>query len=177
MKISVILLLDVIFIILLTYSVESVFADHLLSDKGIFKDQNSFNLTPTSNSKYQIHLQVEVRNVYGDLISVSETKHGKYLSHELTDNTFDEKLGEKEIIITDGIKYEKIQYTNTLYTKQLIDNSNSPHFIGLWRIEKCGEIDGHGFNCVPIFQTSTAHMSITEGDVVTNQWTVLRINQ
>ena len=174
MKKLTILLLIAIFAALIGGSVESTFADHLLSDKGIFKDQNRLNLAPTNDSKYQIHLQVEVRNAYGDLISVSETKHGKYLSHELTDNTFDEKLGEKEIIITDGIKHEKVQYTNTLDTKQLLDNSGSPHFIGLWRIELCGEIDGHGYSCIPIFQSTTAHMSITEEDVVTNQWTVLR---
>ena len=170
-----IILLGVIFVVSLAGSVESVAADHLLPGKGIFKDENHFNLVSTKDSKYQIHLQVEVRNAQGQLISISESSFGNYIPHELTDNTFNENLGKREIITIDKIKYEKVQFTGTLDTKQLMGNIyRTSHFLGLWKIDLCGEIEGHGYGCFAVFSTNTSHVSITEEDVVTNQWTILR---
>ena len=82
MKEFTILLLGVIFVTLIAGSVQSISADHILEDgKGIFKDQDYQNFTKTidSNSKYQIHLQVELRNTQGQLISIAETSHGNYI--------------------------------------------------------------------------------------------------
>ena len=33
---------------------------------------------------------------------------------------------------------------------------------------------GHGHKCVSVFQASTAVVPVTQTDVVTNQWTILR---
>ena len=176
MKGFVILLLGIIFVTLIAGSVQSISADHLESGNGIFKDENSFNLVSTKNSKYQVYLQVEVRNAQGQLISISEASHGKYIPHELTDNTFNEKLGKREIITIDNIEYEKVQYVDTLDIKQLMNNiSGTSHYIGLWRVQLCGEVDGHAHTCVPVFQGNTSYVFITEDDVVTNQWTILRV--
>ena len=63
-------ILGCIFTILITYSVQSVDADHNLSDNSIFKDLTHVNLVDEWNSDYQIYLQVEVRNAQGQLISI-----------------------------------------------------------------------------------------------------------
>ena len=75
MKGFVILLLGIIFVTLIAGSVQSISADHLESGNGIFKDENSFNLVSTKNSKYQVYLQVEVRNAQGQLISISAVSY------------------------------------------------------------------------------------------------------
>ena len=56
MKGFVIPLLGVILVLLLTYSVESVTADHLEPGRGIFYSENEVNLILDKDSKYKIHL-------------------------------------------------------------------------------------------------------------------------
>ena len=131
MKKFVIPLLCTIFVLLLVNSTESVAADHLEPGEGIWKDESSVNLVTTKDSKYQVHLQVEVRNAQGQLISISETTNVNHIPHEITDNTFDTILGKKEIITIDNVKYEKVQYAGTLDIEQLLPPSKKPsHFIG-----------------------------------------------
>jgi len=170
------LLLGVIFITLIAGSVQSVTADHLEPGQGIYKDENSVNLVSTKDSKYQIYIQVQVRNEQGQLVSISEASRGNYLPHEMTDYVFNEKLGKKEIIIIDNIKYEKVQYINTVDMKQLkhtIDPTSS--FIGSLVVNFCGEIvSGHEFSCISIFQIDTTVGVLSETDVITNKWTILR---
>ena len=95
-------LLSTVFVTLLICSVQSVTADHLKPGDGIFTDETHVNLVPTKDSKYQVHLQVEVRNAQGQLVSISSAVHGKYLPHEITDYVFDSEevsyFGEKKII-------------------------------------------------------------------------------
>ena len=102
MKEFTIALLGVIFVALIAGSIQSIYADHILEDgKGIFKDQDhqSFTKTIDSNSKYQIHLHVIVRNAQDQLVSVSEATHGKYIPHEITDFVFDNIPGlSREIV-------------------------------------------------------------------------------
>ena len=170
------LLLGVIFVTLIAGSVQSVTADHLEPGQGIYKDENSVNLVSTKDSKYQIYIQVQVRNEQGQLVSISEASRGNYLPHEMTDYVFNEKLGKKEIIIIDNIKYEKVQYINTVDMKQLkhtIDPTSA--FIGSLVVNFCGEIvSGHEFSCISIFQIDTTVGVLSETDVITNKWTILR---
>nr|AIF04377.1 hypothetical protein [uncultured marine thaumarchaeote KM3_173_E01] len=177
MKGFAIVLLGVIFVTLIAGSVQSVAADHLEPGKGIFKDENRVNLVLTKDSKYQIHIQIQILNEQGQLISIAETSGGKYIPHEITDNTFNEKLGKKEIVTIDNIKYEKVQYTNTLFYSAVAPNiwsSEFSHYLGLWVVQLCGVYDGHEDRCVPIFQANTSVGLITKDDVVVNQWTILR---
>jgi len=160
---------------LIAGSVQSVTADHE-SDQEIYKDKYNVNLVSIKDSKYEIYHILEVRNEQGQLVSVSQTNHGKYIPHKITDYAFNEKLGKKEIATIDDIKYEKVQYTNTFDMKQLenpIDSSAG--FFGSLDISFCGEISGHGFRCVPIFHIRTTVGIISETDVVTNHWTILRV--
>ena len=175
MKEFLILLLGFTLVTLIACPVQFVAADHLEPGEGIWKDENSVNLVTTKDSKYQVHLQVEVRNAQGQLISISETSHVNHIPHEITDVTFDEKLGKKEIITVDNVKYEKIQYTGTLDIEQLLPPSKKPsHFIGNWVINLCKVFDKHGYTCVSPWQANTSFVSLEEDNVVKNHWTILR---
>ena len=175
MKELTILLLGVIFVTLIAGSVQSISADHLeLGGKGIFKDQDRINFTKTtdSNSKYQIHLQVEIRNAQGQLVSIAETSHGNYIPHEISDLLFYEKLGVKpEIVTIDNIKYEKVQYVDPPSK----DDDDEVDYFLISALMLCGEIYGHDPKCMSVFQASTAAILVTQTDVVTNHWTILRV--
>ena len=132
------------------------------------KDYQNFAKTTDSNSKYQIHLQVEIRNAQGQLISMAETSHGNYIPEGISDLLFYEKLGKKEIVTIDNIKYEKAQYVDSSMKEDEVD------YVSVWALMICGEILGHGHKCVSVFQASTDVGLVTQTDVVTNQWTILR---
>jgi hypothetical protein len=168
-------LLSTVFVALIACSIQSVTADHHLSGNSIFKDLTHVNIADQKDSEYHIYLQVEVRNAQGQLISISEDSIGRIIPHELTDHIFNENLGKIEIITVDNIKYEKVQYTDYVQAEELLINSQTSHFIGLWRIIMCGEVVGHGHPCLPVFQVNTSHVFITKGDAVTLHWTILRI--
>jgi len=172
-----IVLLSTIFITLITGSAQYVTADHVEEfGQGIFKDDNRVNLVSTKDSKYQVHLQVEVRNAQGQLISISETSHVNHIPHEITDNTFNTMLGKKEIVTIDNIKYEKVQYTGMFGMEQLMQPSNRPsHFIGNWIISLCQVFDKHGYYCISTWQANSSFVSLEEDDIVKNYWTILRI--
>ena len=184
-------LLIITFALFVAGSAQSISADHLESNgKGIFTDQNDVNLVSEKDSKYKIHLQVVVRDAQGQLISVLESSGGQYLQHELTDGLFDQRLGEKEIITIDGVKYEKARITDTPTINQRlvglypiltetpmeinIQTSKQQEWLAAWKIHYCADFVEHGIQCVPIFQTLVPTAALTEGDIVVNQWTILR---
>ena len=176
MKEIVILLLGTIFVLLLANSTESVTADHLEPGEGIFKNENQMNLVSIKDSKYQAYLQIEVRNAQGQLISITETTHVKYIPHKITDDVFDTMLGKKEIITIDNIKYEKVQHVGMHDIEQLIPPSKRPDtFIGNWFIYTCQDIDNHGYGCITPWQANSDFVSLEEDDIVKNYWTILRI--
>ena len=198
MKKFMILLLGVIFVALITGSIQSVTADHLEPGQGIFKDRSDVDLVTTHDSDYQVYLQAVLRNGDGQLINVTETTAtGAYIPHEITDYVFDTLMGKKEIIIIDNIKYEKVQYTFSPTLEQRwigmypifeeipikikveggkILNVYKDHSI--WKIHYCADFSsiGHdGLQCIPIFQVLVPTITLEPGDVVTHQWTILRI--
>ena len=196
-----ILLLGVIFVALITGSIQSVTADHLEPGQGIFKDRSDVDLVTTHDSDYQVYLQAVLRNGDGQLINVTETTAtGAYIPHEITDYVFDTLMGKKEIIIIDNIKYEKVQYTFSPTLEQrwlgmypifeevpikikvegLAENEvfNVTKDHALWKIHYCADFSsiGHGgLQCIPIFQVLVPTITLEPGDVVTHQWTVLRV--
>jgi len=184
-------LLIAILTLFIAGSAQSISADHLKSDgKGIFTDQNDVNLVSEKDSKYNVHLQVVVRNAQGQLISVLESSGGQYLQHELTDHLFDQRLGEKEIITIDGVKYEKVRIVDTPTINQRlvglypiitetpmeinIKTSKQQEWLAAWKIHYCADFVEHGIQCIPIFQTLAPTAALTESDIVINQWTILR---
>ena len=104
------LLLSVIFVTLIAGSVQSIAADHLEPGQGIFSSEDEIEFVTTEDSNYKIYLQAVLRNGDSQLISVVEsTVYGTILPHKITDHVFDTLTGEKEIIIIDDVKYEKVQ--------------------------------------------------------------------
>ena len=192
-------LLSVIFVTLIAGSVQSIAADHLEPGQGIFVDDAEVNLTTTEDSNYQVYLQMILRNGDGQLINVTEsTANGSFIPHKITDHVFDTLMGEKEIITIDNIKYEKVQYifNPTLEQRFLglypIFSAITLEFISepgpqsiklyeesqdysIWKIHYCADFKDHGYHCVPIFQVLVPTMTIEPDDVVTHQWTVLRV--
>ena len=166
-------LLGVIFVLLIAGSVQSVAADHLEPGKGIFRDENNVNIISTIDSKYQIYLQVVIRNAQDQLVSVSEAVHGKYIPHEITDFVFDNMKSKREVIIIDKIKYEKINYTMTYDIQQASFTKSYVDFLTLWTLKFDVNVDGHGWYEVPVFQ-ARAPLTLAEGDILTFQWTILR---
>ena len=137
-KVFLILLLGVIFLALISSSVQSIYADHILRDgKGIFKDRNTVNLVELGqeDSKYQIHLLVEVRTAQGQLISISEASHSqiRYIGYEMLSQVI-QNLGEKEIITIDGTKFEKVQHVKAPNTKELMAGQQISNNISLWKL-------------------------------------------
>ena len=127
MKKFTILFLSIVFVALIVSSIQSVTADHLEPGIGIFIDEQDVELATTEDSKYQVYLQVVIRNGDDQLINVTEsTANGAYIPHKITDHVFDTLMGEKEIITIDNIKYEKVQYIFSPTLKQ--------RFLGLYPI-------------------------------------------
>jgi len=197
MKWLVIQLLGVIFVALITGSIQSVTADHLEPGQGIFKDRSDVDLVTTHDSDYQVYLQAVLRNGDGQLINVTETTAtGAYIPHEITDYVFDMLMGKKEIIIIDNIKYEKVQYTFSPTLEQRwigmypifeeipikikveggkILNVYKDH--SLWKMHYCADFSniGHdGLQCIPIFQVLIPTITLEPSDVITHHWTILR---
>ena len=199
MKKITIVLPSIIFVILIGCSVQSVVADHVEPGAGIYKNYGDVNLvTTTQDSKWQVNLQTILRTGDGQLINVTESSGtAAYIPHEITDHVFDTLMGEKEIITIDNIKYEKVQYTFTptlehrfmgLYpifsenydlefksTPEAREQMHKQKDYSMWKIHYCATFEGHGFSCIPIFQDLVPTMTLEEHDVVTHQWTILRI--
>ena len=188
MKVFVILLLGVIFLALISSSVQSISADHE-SGNGIFKDENNVNLASTIDSKWLIHLHVVVLDAQGQLVSVTEALHGSYIPHEITDYTFDKwtsqiyENAQIKIITIDNVEYEKVQFVQTItYCETLTDNLKDRWCrLGMqsfWTIGTSIKSNEHGNEqgraSIPIFQTITPHISLEEDDVFTLNWTILR---
>ena len=202
MKAFVIQLLGIIFVTLIAGSVQSVTADHSEPGKGIFKDAHILQETEsTHDSNYQIYLQTVLRNADGQLISVTERMYGFIIPHQVTGHVFDTLMGEKEIVTIDNIKYEKAQYTFsptlvqrtveiypifeeipleqfTIYdmdedTLAQMNESIKNYF--KWRIHYCATFEGHAYTCIPVFQGFTTVRNVAPTDVVTHQWTILRV--
>ena len=177
MKGFVIPLTGAIFVILLASTIQSVDADHVEEfGQGIFKDEFLVNFTPTKDTKWIMHLQVEIRNAQNQLVTLTETVYGYHIPHEITDYTFDEMLGKKEIVTIDNIKYEKATYSAKPPMEELISEYNRPkHFNGNWQLKLCAVLAGHDYVCIPVFHANTAFLPLEISDVVTTHWTVLRV--
>ena len=110
MKVFAIPLLSIIFLVLLSGSVQSVATDSVESDTGISYDEVNYNVR-LEDSKWQVHVQIMHRNESNQLIGVIESSlAGVYFPHKITDHVFDTFMGEKEVVTIDGVKYEKVQF-------------------------------------------------------------------
>jgi len=196
MKVFLIQLLSIIFVVLITGSIQSVTADHLEPGQGIFKNEREIEAVPIQDSNYQIYLQTVLRNADGQMIGVWNGMHGFVIPHQVTDHVFDTLMGKKEIITIDNIKYEKVQYIFSpileqrwtgfypifseiplefKYEEGAVAKMNKKiKNYSIWKIHYCAAFEGHGYTCIPVFQALVPTMTLEPDDVVTQQWTILR---
>ena len=200
MKVFLIQLLSITFVLLITGSIQSVTADHLEPGKGLFKNEAVVELTKTEDTNYRVYLQTVLRSEDGQLVGVmhgsSGGLQGWVVHQKITDHIFDTLMGEKEIVTIDNIKYEKVQYTFTPTLKQRtikyypifeeipITYDLDKNTLALtkkireyysWKIHYCAIFEGHGYVCIPVFQNFAVVELVTPTDVVTLQWTILRV--
>ena len=144
---------------------------------------------PDFDLKYELYLQTIVRDANGQLLSVSESTiawivisyfpNGVQIPGFIDYLMDNDVLAEKKIISIDNVKYEKIQFQDEIIVEEQIARdlgaANEGMFSGIkWNF--CGDFKKeYGEQCVPLLEARTPQIHITEGDVVTNQWTVLRI--
>ena len=132
-----------------------------------------FESIPIRNSEYQFHLQAVLRDTDGILISVTESTNGYYISHEITDESFDKCFGanicKKEIVAIDDKKYEKVQFTD----KYSLEARSTLMFL---IIAELSIIDGNEIVMVdaPIFQAFVPLVHLEEDNVIYAQWTIFR---
>ena len=162
MKKFTIALLSAVFVVLIACSVQSISAD-----------DSEPRQESTKDSKYELHVQVVVRNADNQLIMVTETTGGVYVPHKITDDAFDTLMGEKEIVIIDNIKYEKVQFYDSSTNKEGWD---AGYIIGLWVLTMCEEMNSEQdeLECLNIFQARTDQVIVKDEDVITAKWTILR---
>ena len=163
-------------VIFLIGFIQSVAADHLESGTGFFVTESKTNLVTSKNTNYQIYLQLVIRNGDGQLISVLENNVGGYIPHKITDDIFDTAMGKKEIVTIDNIKYEKVQWTTSGgFTPDEMNKKTKDYSI--WKIGSCADFSdiGHGkHKCLSIFQVLLPTITLELGDVITQEWTILR---
>ena len=153
-----------IFTALVTGSIQDVLAEDIT---------DMFEPIPIRNSEYQFHLQAVLRDTDGILISVTESTNGYYISHEITDESFDKCFGanicKKEIVAIDNKKYEKVQFTDKF---SLESRSTLMFFI----IAKLSIANGNETLLVdaPIFQAFVPLVYLEEDNVIYAQWTIFR---
>ena len=153
-----------IFTVLIAGSIQDVLA---------YDITDIFESIPIRNSEYQFHLQAVLRDADGGLISVTEATNGYYISHEITDESFDKCFGanicKKEIVVIDNKKYEKVQFTN----KYSLEVRSTLMFL---IIAELSIIDGNEIVMVdaPIFQAFVPLIHLEEDNVIYAQWTIFR---
>ena len=184
-----ILLLGIIFVILVGNSVSSIAVDDSVDNNVDSVDVDKLDVVSTNDTKYSVYLYVVVRNVGGELVSVTEKEpchdvakllvsglgcRAEYLDHEITDYAFDTLLGEKEIITIDNVKYEKVQFSTSSDNTWLFD-VHDRELAHRWHVEICGEpIKKYGYDCAKIFWSITSVMYLEMGDVTISNWSILR---
>ena len=166
MKKITIVLLSVIFV-LVTGSI------HYISADDSTNSQEPGLIVTTEDSKYQLHIQVILRNAEGHLIGTTEGTYGSYVPHKLTDNSFDTLFGEKEIVTVDGIKYEKVQFGRDFNGMNYLGQAGVG---GLWLVEVCGQLSNEllDIECANIFEVRTNQVILEVGDIITTDWVILR---
>ena len=146
---------------------------------GSIQDVLAYDITdifepiPIRNSEYQFHLQAVLRDTDGRLISVTEATNGYYISHEITDESFDKCFGanicKKEIVVIDNKKYEKVQFTD----KYSLEVRSTLMFL---IIAELSIIDGNEIVMVdaPIFQAFVPLIHLEEDNVIYAKWNIFR---
>jgi len=171
------------------------------STQTIIADDNPnvkiHTLDPDINLRYEVYLQTTIRDAQGQLLSVSESvggwvtittfPDGKSMP-DLVEQVFNHNiLDEKEVVTIDNVKYEKIQFFNELvvdHNKLLNVNPATNLYTGgkigtssgsVYNI--CMDFNeiGYGHLCGPFVAAKMPLIHLAEGNILTDQWTILRM--
>ena len=126
-----------------------------------------------ADSEYIMHIQVEVRNAQGQLVSVTESIFGNHVHHEIPDHVFDSIVAQKEIVAIDGIEYEKIQLEISSESPDMADASPGHEYGKTLQYSLCGVSEHDKLNCMTL-QSARFWVLTEPGDVSTAIWTILR---
>ena len=116
---------------------------------------------PIVDSKYLAHLQIQVHNSHGTLVSVTESKTISTLPHPLTDDFLNARPI-KEIVEIDNKVYEKREI-------EIVAAVHENAFIGTTKLPD-KKFDGS----VTVFTAMSHAYTIESGDAITVVWTILR---
>ena len=181
--------------IIMTLIVSSTQTAIAADDESWYEDRRFYTVDPDLNLSFEVYLQSVVRDTQGQLLSVSESTAGWVILTSFADGVQipnlvnividNNVITEKKVVTIDNVKYEKIQFeTERMINQNFILNSNpDTNWNGdgmtgmalgtVWKF--CADFSGkYGYQCVPVFGAKTPMAHIAEGDVMTNQWTVLR---
>jgi len=146
-----------LFFIFLVCIIPSSFAEEE-SEKFIWKNT-------TLESEYFAHLQAQVRNADGSLVSIIETTNCEYLLGDRTDVAWS-ALPLKQVIEISNQKYEMKQLEQIEKVSPTVSSQNlmAPFHIGY-------ELDGR---YIPVFNAQASEYLVEYGDIVTVKWTILK---
>lgn len=116
---------------------------------------------PITDSKYLGHVILQLRNSQGGLVSVTVSDVLGYLPLEITDQYLN-SVQVKEIVIINGKKYEKRDFTE-------IRHATKQTFIGMSALT----YDKLGYDIYP-FDVLPNGITIEKGDVLRADWTIFR---
>ena len=164
-------ILIILIITSLIGSIQSVGADHTTALIGY------------DDKEYMIYLQTVIRDKNDQLVSIRESTTTQILPtylpngvpvQQLINAMIDRELMKNyQTVIVDDEKYEKVQWTVDIpadpFLAQGFETPAKPI------LDLCIDLEGYGYTCVPAFEARTAQAFLAEGDVITDQWTVLRI--
>jgi len=114
----------------------------------------------SKESEYDIHLRVTVRNPAGELVSVVESKSGRYLPVSFTDEVFD-LLFEKEAVEINDKKFEIARYSESYITH----NDSIGNFFY--------EVTMNGYP-IHVFEVFPPHVGVEPNDELYAEWTISR---
>ena len=159
------------------------------------EDKRYYIVDPTMDLKFEVYLQTVIRDAQGQLLSVSESTGGWIILSSFADGTQipnlvnivldNNVIADKKVVTIDNVKYEKIQFqTERIIDQKFISNSNPEQNWndkgktampsgGVYNV--CADYgEKYGYQCIPVFGAKTPLIHVTEGNVIINQWTVLR---
>ena len=177
-------ILSAVIITLIVSSAQAVIA----ADEASWHEDRRFYAVDTDvNLRYEVYLQSVVRDAQGQLLSVSESTAGWTITSSFADGVQipglvdvlidNDVIAEKKIVIIDNVKYEKIQFQS----ESVVDHdwltaigTGEMSTGTMWKF--CGDFTGkYGYQCVPVFGAKTPQIHLAVDNLLTNQWTVLRV--
>ena len=177
-------MLSVIVLTIIASSAQAVIADHDAAHSRL----KTASFDPDFNVGYEVYVQTTIRDAHGQLLSVSDATNAWILIPTFTDGiripgfvdyVIDGGfLGEKELITIDNVKYEKLQFVNEDDdSSRLCPTCTEVSVISGIVYNGCGTFEGteYGYQCIPLFKAKSPQMHVAEGNVISSQWTILRV--